>query len=78
MSHDPDADAREARRSLDAMGRSSHGVFDSALHRGVDHFAGRDAPAEDRVEVWGRRLGRALGLVFLVVLVVNLATGWFF
>ncbi|MBX9739387.1 MAG: hypothetical protein K2X62_04920 [Beijerinckiaceae bacterium] len=86
MNRDPDHDQRaqdarralDARRTLEEMSSASGGVFESALQRGADHFAGRDAPAEDRVEVWGRRIGRLLGLAFLILLLVNLATGWFF
>jgi hypothetical protein len=35
-----------------------------------DHFAGADAAAEgpDPIELWGRRIGRALSLVGVVVL----------
>jgi hypothetical protein len=47
-----------------------------------DHFAGRDAAREglgdDRIEIWGRRIGRGLGAVFFILLVVNLFTRWFF
>lgn len=32
----------------------------------------------DPAEMWGRRVGRALGYGLLVVLIVNLFTGWFF
>jgi hypothetical protein len=44
-----------------------------------DHFAGRDAVGEaegggtDPVEVWGRRIGRALSVVGFVVLALWLA-----
>lgn len=36
------------------------------------HFGGADADPDDRVEVWGRRIGRVLGLIFAAVLVVHL------
>ena len=32
----------------------------------------------DPVEVWAKRLGRALGYGLLAILALNLATGWFF
>ena len=32
----------------------------------------------DKVEIWARRIGRTLGFIFLAVLALNLATGWFF
>jgi hypothetical protein len=42
--------------------------------------AGRtlEANAPDAIERWGRRLGRTLGVCFLVVLIINLFTHWFF
>jgi hypothetical protein len=38
------------------------------------------APDGDRdwPEVWGRWVGRLLGALFLILLIVNLLTGWFF
>jgi len=32
----------------------------------------------DAVEIWARRIGRTLGFLFLGMLALNLATGWFF
>ncbi|MEP3275745.1 MAG: hypothetical protein ABJN26_16340 [Stappiaceae bacterium] len=37
------------------------------------HFSADDADQEDRTEVWGRRIGRGLGLVFLIGLIVYLS-----
>ncbi|QLP96772.1 MAG: hypothetical protein HZY79_04320 [Rhodoblastus sp.] len=52
------------------------------MSKAGDHFAARDAQADgaggDWAEVWGRRVGRGLGAVFFIVLVVNLFTRWFF
>jgi hypothetical protein len=39
--------------------------------RASDHFAAKDA-GEDRIELWGRRIGRGLSLVGLVALAVYL------
>ena len=36
------------------------------------HFSAADAPAEDGVEVWGRRIGRGLALAAALALVVHL------
>jgi hypothetical protein len=80
----PDVDPRaeEARRILGQVEAESPGVFGSALKQAGDHFAGRDARGEgvqnDAIEVWGRRIGRGLGAIFFVVLIVNLFTRWFF
>ncbi len=38
------------------------------------HFAGSDAAPDDAVEVWGKRVGRALALVVAIGLVVHLLT----
>ena len=48
--------------------------------RATDHFAAKDAMADtraadgsvDRIELWGRRIGRGLSLVGLVVLAIFL------
>ncbi|HZH50408.1 MAG TPA: hypothetical protein VEZ16_00860 [Microvirga sp.] len=69
---------REAREALERVRRDSETVGSSALarmgNRARDHFGGRDAvgAAEgggtDPVELWGRRIGRALSLVGVIVL----------
>ena len=69
--NDRDQKAEEARRSLAALSR------ESGLLGGVNMRA-NEGEAPDSVEIWARRIGRALGLVFLVVLAINLFTGWFF
>ncbi len=75
---DREQEAKEARRTLAALSRDRSGVFDSALQAGADHLTARDAQGEDAIEIWGRRIGRALGLLCLILLAVNLVTGWFF
>lgn len=73
---------REAREILQRVERGGESVFGGALEkagaRARDHFAGRDGESADRTEIWAKRIGRALAAVFFVVLIVNLATGWFF
>ena len=68
---------REAREALERVRRDTETVGSSALarmsRRAQDHFGGGDAPAGeggdvDRVELWGRRIGRALSVVGVVVL----------
>ena len=62
----------EARRALDRVNRDTETFGASSLRRMSDHFAGRDAPGTggetDPIELWGRRIGRALSLVGVVVL----------
>jgi hypothetical protein len=45
----------------------------SALARAARHFTGADAPQDDRIEVWGRRIGRFLAVLFAIYLVISLA-----
>jgi hypothetical protein len=63
--------AEEARRALDAVKRDSHLLGSSAMARAADHFSGGDAPPGGRIEIWGRRIGRGLSLIFALYLV-----GW--
>jgi hypothetical protein len=68
---DDDRDAA-ARDALERTSRDSETLGGSALARAGqrlgDHFAGRDADAGDWAEVWGRRIGRALSLIGVIVL----------
>jgi hypothetical protein len=68
---------REAREALERVARESETIGGSSLgrvgRRLGDHFAGQDAVHEgggraDPVELWGRRIGRALSLIGVVVL----------
>jgi len=71
---------REALATLATLRRSNEGVAASALERAArragDHFAARDAPIEhgkpDKVELWGRRVGRGLSLIAFVGLAIYL------
>jgi hypothetical protein len=70
MAEEPD----EARRTLDRVARESETLGASSLRRMSDHFGARDAAgtgeggATDPIELWGRRIGRALSVVGVVVL----------
>ncbi len=76
MERPDDARTRQAKDALERAARDSETLGASAAARAagrvVDHFAGRDAPVEDGIvdpaEIWGRRIGRALSLVAVVVL----------
>lgn len=57
-------DLARLRREGDALG----GLFGRA---GL-HFGAADAPAGDRIEVWGRRIGRMLSAVAFLALCVYL------
>jgi len=72
---------REAREALERVRRDTETVGSSSLarmsHRLQDHFGARDAVngqgETDPIELWGRRIGRILSLVGVVVLALWLA-----
>ena len=76
MSNDRD---RESRETLERVRRDTETLGSSSLarvgQRAADHFAGRDAvgAAEgggtDQVELWGRRIGRAISVMVAAGLV---------
>ena len=70
MPTDPRENARsaEAKAALDRVQRDRESVLGSSMGRAADHFAGRDAPQGDRIELWGRRIGRGLSLIGVIVL----------
>ncbi|WP_372424839.1 hypothetical protein [Salinarimonas chemoclinalis] len=86
---DDDARAAEARRTLERVDQDTETIGRSAGakigKRMADHFGGRDAPGAgpngeaDPMEVWGRRIGRALAVPFFVFLLVWLGftLGWY-
>jgi hypothetical protein len=70
-----EAQRREALATLNQL-REGDTFASSALartaRRAGDHFAAKDAAGEDRIEVWGRRIGRGLSLAGLIALAVYL------
>jgi hypothetical protein len=68
MSTPDDDRAREAKAALERVRRDQEGVFSSSMARASDHFGGKDADPDDRIEVWGRRIGRSLSLIGVIVL----------
>jgi hypothetical protein len=74
---------KEAREALERVKRDSETLGSSSIarmsRRVGDHFSGRDAIGEaeggatDKIEVWGRRIGRALSVVGVIVLSLWLA-----
>ncbi len=70
--NDREKQAEDARRTLAALSRDGGLLGVGPQMRADDHGSA------DAVEIWAKRIGRALGLVFLVLLAVNLFTGWFF
>jgi hypothetical protein len=69
-----EAERRTALKSLDRLRHEGDSLFGSALagagRRAADHFSAKDAT--DPVELWGRRIGRALSLAAFIALCVYL------
>ncbi|WP_306120316.1 MULTISPECIES: hypothetical protein [unclassified Roseitalea] len=65
---------REARKALERVHRDSEVVGQSSLVRAAgrarEHMAGADADPEDKAELWGKRVGRALSVVAFVALAI--------
>lgn len=65
---------KEAREALERVRRDSETVGTSSIARASrrigNHLSAKDATdaGEDAIEVWGRRIGRALSVVGVVVL----------
>ena len=62
----------ESKRILDRVDRESGDVLGSALRRTADHFSAKEADPSDKAELWGRRIGRALSLLGVIVLTILL------
>ncbi len=76
MADDRESERRaESRRILERACRSEaesggHSVIDRAARRARDHVTAADVDRDDWVEYWGTRIGRLLGLILLVGLIV--------
>ena len=74
--NDRDREASEAREALERVQRDTETLGSSALarmgRRAGDHFGAKDAMeadgGTDPIELWGRRIGRVLSLIGVVVL----------
>ncbi|MEM9206724.1 MAG: hypothetical protein AAGA88_10375 [Pseudomonadota bacterium] len=74
-----DADRRaEADAILRRVADQSETIGSSSTKRIAertrDHFMGADAPKDDPMEQWGRRIGRGLSMLFLFALLFYLVT----
>ena len=78
-----EAQRREALASLRQLGERdtfATSALARTAQRATDHFAAKDAVADaraadgsvDRIELWGRRIGRGLSLLGLIVLAIFL------
>ena len=71
---------REARDALARLSDQSDTIGASAMGRAADrardNFGATDADPDDEIELWGRRIGRGLGLLAFVGLAVYLVVAY--
>jgi len=74
--HPKEKQRREALHTLDRVGAESETVAGSTFvrmaERAKSHMSAADKEEDDRIEVWGTRIGRTLGLLFAIGLVIYL------
>jgi hypothetical protein len=76
-----EAQAEAARRDLERLAEQGEIIGTSSMARSAKasleragrHLGGADAPQDDPIEVWGTRIGRALGVVFFIGLLIYMA-----
>lgn len=54
------------------VARESETLLSSSMKRAADHLGGVDAPPDDPIEKWGRRIGRSLGIIVAIYLAFQL------
>lgn len=66
----------EALHTLDRVGAESETLAGSTFVRMAErargHMSADDRPQDDPIEVWGTRIGRGLGVIFAIGLVIYL------
>lgn len=76
----PESREAEAKRILDRVQRDSETVGTSSTARVSDGYGktGRPEVEEDAIEVLGRKIGRSLGWIALIILAVYLLRTYIF
>jgi hypothetical protein len=60
----------ESRRIIERIDRESASGGTSIVERTKGHFSADDADSADSIEVWGTRIGRFLGLLVLIAMII--------
>jgi hypothetical protein len=70
MTENPEGPAgrESAQEILRRVERETSGGLGATFGRAYAHFTARDADPTDRIEVWGRRIGRMLSLAGVIAL----------
>ncbi len=72
-SRDPGSGEEESRRILARVASESTTIGRSAMEQACRHFSAADAPKDDPVEVWGKRIARLLALAFAIWAIAQIA-----
>lgn len=76
-----DEQEREAKASLDRLSAESETLGSSAFARMAErakgHFSAEEIDSDDKIELWSTRIGRVLGLLFAIGLVIYLFRTYF-
>jgi len=66
----------ESKKILDRVANESETVGTSSMKRVAervkDHVTAEDSDQNDWAEKWGTRIGRSLGIIFVIILLVHL------
>ena len=72
----------EAKRILERVAQESETVGTSSVKRVAErvkgHISAEDVDENEWAELWGKRIGRALGALFVVVLIFHLLRTYIF
>ncbi len=60
----------ESSRIIERINRESATGGISVVERAKGHFAAKDADSADTIEVWGTRIGRFLGLLVVIAMLI--------
>ncbi len=72
----------ESKRILERVAQESETVGTSSVKRVAErvkgHLSAQDTDENEWAELWGKRIGRTLGAIFVVVLIVHLLRTYLF
>ena len=72
----------ESKRILERVARESETIGTSSVKRVAErvkgHLSAQDTDENQWAELWGKRIGRTLGAVFVIVLIIHLLRTYIF
>lgn len=72
----------ESKRILERVAQESETIGTSSVKRVAErvkgHLSAEDTDENEWAELWGKRIGRTLGLVFVVILIIHLLRTYIF